>query len=987
MSARPKSRVTRDVKMVFDLFVETMQGGTPGQMYIFQYERGDREKGTSDPSKANDEGTVEFKFHKSFVSTLQRKNEISYKRKDFRLAVSEYPGGYVLLDLVYDLSGPVDQEVFPNKKLMIKSINGKSRLLFSLSGISEQEFLRLNSDQQQASIIRTRGDPPKSVSPSGPSLQQQQQQAQAPVASSEVNRAASFGDADDVIKRQQSSVRPQQDEEDDEFGDIVTRAVADKVSGTKTKRRVGEESVVAAVAAPQQQPPVATPAVPAPAQPRGVVVKNGDLEETPLRNPHQGSSSPAPRGNIRAEADDEARAAPVHDAPPIVRPTRVTSVVPPPPQAIPVEKSIEPTASIATTPPVASASAYTSHNDDDNVDTSTATVNGSTRVDKDVESYLAEIKASILGMGTSSSSMSRQQGNTAHAAATSTVKTYHFMSGTTTASSIPRASLLGLHCLKYWKGERRNNFLHDFIAMLFVEVIPTTRHAASWMNCVLHILYHSLSQPMDDSENVYGVLSEQTAIQVADELLECIEKAEECGFGTRNTFLVPRGRADKLMGIIPSDDALLESKLFGRSAPKRGFPMHPATTIILSVALEEALRRLGDVASENAFEDIERFCYPPKMAPTTLTVNGYQFSRSDGSKGTVMVPTSDNAYLLGGGGLGDHPTEDPAFSVVLRSLDRLYEQLHGVPVEQSATVSPLLRMVNSELFRIIFRNINNTLINHLVVQGAQPSCRVRKVREAMNLKLALSMFESWLQEHSLFTVARPELLACRQVCDLVILQKRLLRNTDVREEVTSQLHPRLVVFLLEQYQPNPKDLPADDVPQDVLEFFRNVADDRERKLLQASRSKNASSKTIQRNGDQVVPRIATKPLSTFAFLDYVSSLIPRDDEVQSDGAAGRKSMRQSLAAATRIKEEADGLMGAYSAGQSVASQRSLNWDHSADKIVAVRNQEAVLGLATTHDLSGNPLSPVEAVQTEEKIQLRLAALSIPDDDVIRAAVV
>jgi hypothetical protein len=608
---------------------------------------------------------------------------------------------------------------------------------------------------------------------------------------------------------------------------------------------------------------------------------------------------------------------------------------------------------------------------------SVATTVATSRNEKEVEKYLSEINAAVIAMSNDMSTLSDSGTSTQQlAASTSTgLHTFNVAGATKTASSIPRAALLALHCLGYWSGLRRIIFLHDFISMLFVDVIPHTRHAAQWMNVLLHVLFHALTQQGDDVDEFYDPLSEDDAVQLSDDLTQCILDAEECGFGSRNRFMCRGSRDDRLFHLVTRDGSIDEVSGQGGQVP----PMHPSASIVLTIGIDEALRRLSLAASSAAVADIERFCYPPPAPPTRHTGNGYHYSGPvDGSVSGFSTP-----FGVGGGG-PDHVTEDAAFSVVLNALNRLFLGLHGVTKAQPSGASALLRLTAAELFKIIFRNINNTLLNNIVTKdrSGKLKSRVRTVEDAMNLKLALSMFEAWLQEHQLFIAARSELLGCRQVCDLMILHKRLLMNIELSNEVTSTLTPEMVVFLLEQYQPNSKETPLDTVPADVLNAYKREMEERSRV---ASRSSKKPHSNALAGGPTPLP---TRTLATFPFLDFVSSLIPFQDD-EDTSAQKRRSLRYSIAAASKVKVEDIAATSSASQPRALekAEQRTLDWDHPDNRLTYLRNREAFLGVSTTHDAEGKKLSEQESRDAQARLGLRVVALSVAEEDVIRRMVV
>lgn len=962
MSRAFSKDVQRDVKMVFDLFVETLKGGTPGQSYVVHYQRGTKEKGSSEPTKANAEGVVEFKLHKSFVCTLQRKNNVSYRKKDFRLYVVEHPGGFIVIDLNYDLAAPVVNEMFPVKKMVAKSPTGSSQVLFSLSAITEEEFIRANSD---ASAIKRESLTAASVSQQRQPASQQQQQRQ--------DSRAELSDKEEGS--------------DDEIDQLVNNAVA-QASG-----RSATESPAASVPPSQKGRSVSPPPrqqLQQQAQPQPSHETSSSAVEV---QPPAARPQPSPHGSwvkrnvAPVPPEAELQREPTASPSPAVPQPQQTFVAP----SAGLEKPpVAPAAAQNTAQPALAHAASKSSSAQPNVrketsatgfardrydsadgmhrEDSSDVVGGrnfpaaaTARMEKDVDWYLSEVCASVVHLAEEcaaggSGAQKSVSGKTLH----------HFLPGTKTSSTIPKASIILLHCINYWTGQKRSIFLHDFISMLFVDVIPNTRHAASWMNVLLHVLYHNLSGDAEDSSADVS-LDDDASLQLVDDLLACISNAQECGYGARNNFMRKGCRIDTLSQLLPKEEDILS--LDANPPRPTRTPLPAASSIILTIALDESLRRLSDVASRDAFDDISRFCFPPSRPPTNRTSNGYHFT--GGSK-------SSHSYGLGAGG-PDSGSDDPAFTVVLNSLNKLYEAIHGATREKVGSTSALLRLVGAELFKIAFRNIAHTLLNH-ITQPSQtsgtPTSRLRTMRDGMNFKLALSMFERWMQENGLFTTCRAELLPCRQVCDLLILQKKLLRNADMSDEVTSCLNPQLVVFLLEQYDSYAGESDAIDVvPLDVLESFRRVADEKVREAKRVA-SLHRSRSLVD---PAALPQNPVAPLSSFCFVDFVSSLLAAGEDELGEQ---RKSIRGSIAV-FKGKEAT----GAGSQGRSAAELRALNWDYSASHLSELRSREALLGINLTHDADGRELNPTEAALAQLRLAQRVAALSSVDSDVIRTMVV
>ncbi|CUG91092.1 ribosomal P protein AGP2beta-2, putative [Bodo saltans] len=1052
-------KVHRDVKIVFDVFVETLQGGTPGQAYVVNYERGPKEHGHSEPVSASADGSVHFKYSSSFVSTMQRKNDTSYKRKEFRLWVTEHPSGYIVSDLIYDLAGPIENEVFPNKKLMVKSPNGESKLLFCITGINEDDYIHLMSDkgrpsgtfqrsQSAASPEATDTRPLKAAATQPEDLleddeeddeRDRNQQASSVNARAAQKRQPTKEDQSKQQTNAGQAVRTvanlHDDEDDDDDLEFMVDGAVAQVSGRrggntptaqntpKGNHRSESPAPRAAITAEQSSSAVGTTKSTAPPQSRPPANPAPEAAATPSESPQGTTSTAAPSQSAvgRSISPSVVAPPPREDSPiePQVRPaqvhlrssadyvrsdTRQDAAVR---SSTPVAESLESVAvpqvyqrtdaSKSRHAPVPSNTLSTTSSSRADVSpineslsrfindaprsVSVATTVATSRNEKEVEKYLSEINAAVIAMANDTMALPSASDSVSTqlpASASTGLHTFNVAGASKTASSIPRAALLALHCLGYWSGLRRVIFLHDFISMLFVDVVPHTRHAAQWMNVLLHVLFHTLTQGGDDVDNYYEPLSEDDAVQMSDDLTQCILDAEECGFGSRNRFMCRGSRDDRLFHLVARDGGNEEASVPGAQVP----PMHPGASIILTIGIDEALRRLSLAASSAAVADIERFCYPPPVPPTRHTGNGYHYSGPvDGSVSGFNTP-----FGVGGGG-PDHVTEDAAFSVVLNALNRLFLGLHGVTKSQPGGASALLRLTAAELFKIIFRNINNTLLNNIVTKdrSGKLKSRVRTIDDAMNLKLALSLFEAWLQEHQLFIAARAELLGCRQVCDLIILHKRLLMNIELSDEVTSTLTPEMVVFLLEQYQPSAKETPLDTVPVDVINAFKREVEER-------SRVASRSSKKPHSNALAGAPTpLPTRSLATFPFLDFVSSLIPFQEDEEASSQK-RRSLRYSIAAASKVKGEDNGATASSSLSfqpraLAKAEQRTLDWDQSDNRLTYLRNREAFLGVSTTHDPDGKKLTEDEARDAQARLGLRVVALSVAEEDVIRRMVV
>lgn len=1009
--------------MVFDLFVDSLQGGVPNQMYSIAFSRGDKFKETTSPSRADTEGKISFQLRRSFVATLQKKNSTSYKKKLFHLSLFEQPSGNLVSEVEYDLAAYVEHEVFTHKKLMIRSPQSNVRLIITLSGISEDDFIRLNSDAARAA----------QVADSTASLQRQSSYNKdddgpdVGDASHEINndhRGASSQathEKPDAVTIRKDHHQPRSvsvEEDNDDLGDLVNEAVA-QVSG----RRGG--------------PPGPVP------QPTPVVIGRGSsaVGRSNLLGRNQPSASPDPVPTNDAilpavisvsHMDGSVQPSVQQSSPPMTTSTQPGPVSTQPPSALRLDSEVAPSAAPRTAPtsPSPDAVPYSASvaqsvpkpartdqqateaaSESRKVSVSkvatsqpqrsvshvppTAAQSGvASNAGKDVNRYLSEIVAAVSAASQELLQASRpdtkgkqqqqqpQQQSQSNAA---------FISGAKPTSTIPRATMLALHCLSFWRGAKRTQFLHDFLAMLFVEVLPNTRHAATWMSVLLHLMYHTLTEAQRDDLEILqpsdDPLTEEQAIQVADEVMTCIENTETSGLGSMNVFMMRGSRSDTLWKIlaqrgdggIDADDE--DSTTAGR-APSVSFnpvPLPPSFSIILSIGLDEALRRLSDTASAELVEDITRYCFPPSRRPTSHTNDGFR----------LRLDTIDGSRGIGGGG-ADHPTDDPALSVVLNTLDRLYVRLHGCHSVESVTVkvSPLLRLANAELMKLIFANICNSFLNNIFTPDKK--CRLTTVRDGMNFKLTLSMLEGWLQQHQLFTAVRETLLPCRQLCDLLILQKKLLQNSEVSDEVTSLLHPTAVVMLLEQFSSSVDDM-GDYVPPDVLKHFRGVAEERARlqKARNAPSGRGGSEPNVGKgasSGGLMVPKLPLRPLSSFGFLDFVTSLLPQDRA--TGGNEPQSSLRVSITAAAKLSQF-DAPPQPSDVMTSAQLERALNWDRNSNEIAAIRAKESVLGGLTTHDSQGQPLAlgSYEQRVTRDAISLKLEGLSIVDHDTIRRMVV
>ena len=1001
-SQSKKGKVTRDVKMVFDIFVETLQGGVPGQGYVAKFWRGENTSGNSPIVRASSAGVAEFKYRAQFTCTLQRKNDFAYKKKEFRLHVEESPGGFIIADVVYDLAEAVDHEMFPNKKLMTRSADGRARLLFSISGMSEADQLKhlaairqsakYQQQQQQQDPSDEQGAPlssQQSISREvSMSYQRDDDEAESPMMSRRdtvLERSQSMANSSSVLppsqprpenvppapQQTQSQQLPQEQKTDDDYGALVDSAVFSSmrdptppVSATRRKGTPRSEQQIQPAQQQQTQLQLDQPrAVAATKDPAPAPAEQGEDEDEFL------AAFSKKKGNSTASASMTA-----------VKESSAPAVRPPPAQYSSGEPKLPPSALRKTSsePPVAlSAVAASSSSSTENaapsftrteqqpsraaseaarepspkdtrgvyssaksverpsrqasVATSAAAGSNSYRSpgDDQVQVYLNEIIANVTAAAT------QQGGNSTQQRAS---KGYDFIPNTNTSSAIPRAALLVLHCLKRWRGAQRTAFLHDFVSVLFTEVIPTSRHGGAWINTLLHVLYHTLSHT-DGDDGDYDDLSDGESQEIADRFLSI---ASLVGTESKNTFLVRGSRTDALFRLLPQE--LSDS-----------VSMPPAATVILAVALDESLRQLTEIITTPLLRDIARFCFPPKTAPSRNTENGYHY-----------IPSASS---IGGGG-AEHPTDDPAFSVLLHSLETFHAALFGYEGPEAATSSAaLMRVTCVEIFRLVFRNLAAYLVNNLwyapegAVKPTDATFRVVTARSALHLKLAVSMLEHWLEQHHLFTAVRPELLPCRQFCDLAILQKKLLLNPECREEATSSLPPLVVLTFLQQYQPNPRDYVVDDVPKDVLSYFEKQVDAQKRKRAKADQS-------------SVLPRLSTPPISSFDFLQFIASLLPPE----SDEGAGqdRKSLRRSIgAAAQQISRSGDGPSPNL---QFASNKRALDWDYDQGALKDKSSRESIFTgyVAAT----GDGLTEEASEQARERVALRLAALSLPDEEVI-----
>jgi hypothetical protein len=448
----------------------------------------------------------------------------------------------------------------------------------------------------------------------------------------------------------------------------------------------------------------------------------------------------------------------------------------------------------------------------------------------------------------------------------------------------------------------------------------------------------------DDAGTYYDTLSDSACARLRDDLLVLIRRVADGVH--RNTFM-----------IVGSSDDDLARLLVAETRDEDGAAMPPSTSFVLVVALDDALRRISDILSKPMYTDIARHAFPPKVPPTVYTVNGYHFTVPADLDGSVR------------------PTEDPAFSVLLNSLDALFVDLTGGSL---SLLTPLGRLVAAELFKKVFRSIAHTLVNNTVDRRRGPqdgaacsTLRIATVREAMHFKLAVSMLENWLELHGLFLSARGELLPCRQFCDLLILQKKILRNLECREECTSTLPPQLVLRLLQQYKPNAKDFELDAVPDEVIREFERAAQDARRKS-----SVPTKTRLTQPMEEDDIPLLPLYLLGSFNFTEFFVTLLP-EQAIPERILDWLIPLRHS-----KHRESSSWLKNGC---LNVLLHRALNWDVNGRVLSNHKESELLFPEISMID-SGEPLTEQQDRELRRKISARLVEVSLPDEEEIMRAV-
>lgn len=566
---RSRSKITRDVRLVFDLFVDKATGATPGQSYIVQYERGERERGQSEPAKADAKGEVKFSFHTAFVSTLQRKNAMQYSTKNFRIFVTEHPGSLVVADTTYNLASSVDNEMFPSKTFLIRSKEKALKLTFTLSGMSEEDVRKVNN---RRSLEGSNG-------PSSPSVTRP-----ADTTTTTMHPAEDHSDEEEEaspsIRRQEGAGQPSDAhkvESDDDLFAMVDSAVAEKSARSETKSPANAATPNSSRlnrSVPPEPQPKATE------QARRVVTDKPVAAAAPAvavsASTHRSPSPPPP-----------SQAA---VAPPPPPPTTSTTVATSAPRQTPSEEATATIESIALSiKREASVEAATTSRLEDQL--------AQRRDEAEVRRVLSEVLASIVQVSK------------------------HVVPAVTTGGDqaaktlkIPSPAMLIIHCLRTWNGPKRTLFLHDLICVLYCEAATHSRYTAEWVSTILHVLYDTLVMEegrLDDSTG----LSQSAVAALTSDLVDCMEHAARSNFGSANTFAIRGSRSDSLSRIFPVEV----------SSPKQK-PMSRTEVVLLCAALDDSLRKLLTRLHSNVLSIIDRYCHAPVQTVTRLTVNGYKFT-------------------------------------------------------------------------------------------------------------------------------------------------------------------------------------------------------------------------------------------------------------------------------------------------------------------------------------------------------------------------
>ncbi|ORC90678.1 AGP2beta-2 [Trypanosoma theileri] len=134
-----QQKITRDVRIVFSLLVNMITECLPGKTYIVQIKRGDKINASSPVLTADDKGIVHVGLKRIFTSTLQRRNDWNYKRKELKFSITEVHTQKVIR-LCYDISKSMDGECFPKRRVIMKGREGSPQLQFELEGTEETRY-------------------------------------------------------------------------------------------------------------------------------------------------------------------------------------------------------------------------------------------------------------------------------------------------------------------------------------------------------------------------------------------------------------------------------------------------------------------------------------------------------------------------------------------------------------------------------------------------------------------------------------------------------------------------------------------------------------------------------------------------------------------------------------------------------------------------------------------------------------------------------
>lgn len=896
--------ITRDVRMVYSLFIEELRGAVPGRAYKVTFTRGEKIAGATRTIKADEDGIAQFKHVSEFTATLQVKNASAYKKKDLVLQVVEVPSDRVTCEARFNIAGVVVNEQLPLKQLMAKSDTGEQSLWFGLSGVSEDT--KLNA--ARASPMRSGGGGGTSSS--------------------------------------QAAMRSSPDDTEDYDASLIDEAIDQANSGRKpnSARKATPNSSRAASAAP---PPLSqqhqqsrnnyssyddsaqrSPSEDAP--PPQVVVKKSRIRTDSANFSAQGTAAFEPR-------EEEQPAANTRASPSVATNNREVYAGTAAKQQQQQQPGLVATSSSAAYSPPSSKSANT-NTAASRLPPQSPPSGGANQPNV---SENARWLAAIADAAAS-----------AAAAATATTA----RSQVDTQSFIPRASLLILSPLRRWTGERRLIFAHDFVLYLYQDVLRHTRHHGAWINILIHVLYDSLGQVEALESEEAQRQQEDDEQEIADELLEMLDDKELINDTLQKSYMNAAAARDDVLS------QLLRDWMSGERTPAAD-KMGSALVVIISVTIDDVLRRLCTGLAKRPLAVIKQAAVPPSAQPAWATADGY----------TIAVPLLRAREIAKRGGNSGNLTqhlmvEDANVALVMHTLDALYDELLPPGVAQHP---PLMRLCTIEIFKLVVRNVTSAYLNNLTKDG---TFVVRAAKDALHLKMTVTLLERWLQEHQLFMSCRGEFLPLRQFVDVAIMPKRMLLQPASRADLAKHLPAPFLYHFLRQFEPNPRDLEADTVPGELLrdierdmKALRTALIERKMKKAKEEGSQQPNRRAIEQEADAESTTITQwkyQSLGNFPFFDFLYGLLPSDDA--DGGAPGglRKSTRQSVRMSIRRAHPDRDPAGAASgkAKSGGATNAALDWDVQLEYIATAEDVEAIF--------PGN--------ENKDFVNVRLAALSLPN---------